>query len=199
MAKPDIHRLFDFQDLLLKFQAVERITHVPPTFRPENDTEHSYNLAMMAWFLAGHFPELDRDRLIRMALIHDLVEAHAGDTYIYADQATLDTKAGREAEALRQLEKDWPDFPELTGLIHEYENRGSPEAKFIYALDKIMPIMLIYAGKGHTWQREGITRERLHAAKKDKVAQSPAIENYYNQLHGLLIQNEHYFTGKPTK
>src|SRR5487761_1693983 len=112
MKKPDIHRLIEFQSLLHQFQAIERVTHVPGKFEPENDTEHSYNLALSAWFLAQYFPHLDRDKIIRYALVHDLVEIHAGDTYIYADQATIDTKKEREHAALLQLEKDWPDFPE---------------------------------------------------------------------------------------
>jgi len=198
MAKrPDIHRLLEFQQLLVQFQGIARITHVPGAFEQENDTEHSYNLALTAWFLASYFPKLDRDKLIRFALIHDLVEIHAGDTYIYADQATLDTKVEREAAALKKLEHDWPDFPDLTAQIHDYEQRQSDEAKFIYALDKIMPIMLIFLGQGHTWQKEGITPEQLHNAKRHKVALSKEINPYYEQLYELLLQHPHFFTGKP--
>lgn len=189
-AKPDIHRLIAFHALLLQFQAIERVTQVPPHFRQENDTEHSYNLALAAWFLAGVFPELNRDQLIRFALVHDLVEVHAGDTYIYADAATLSTKQAREAAALEQLAGDWPDFPDLIATIREYERQDSQEAKFVYALDKIMPIILLYLGKGHTWRQEHITRAQLHETKRHKVAVSPAINDYYEQLHELLIADE---------
>jgi hypothetical protein len=111
----------------------------------------------------------------------------------------LDSKPEREAAALKQLEQDWPDFPALTELIHEYETKDSEEAKFIYALDKIMPIMLIYLGKGYTWQKEKITLEQLDAVKRDKVALSPGIKVYYDQLFGLLTQHSHYFTGQKAK
>ncbi len=195
--KPDILRLLEFQKLLLQFQAVERVTHVPKTedktHRWENDTEHSYNLAMTAWYLAYYFPDLDRDVVIRYALVHDLVEVHAGDTYIYADQATIDTKKDREAAALAQLEKDWHDFPDMLATIHEYESKTSEEAKFVYALDKIMPIMLIYLGDGHTWHTEGIHHSRLHDAKREKVAVSKDINKYYEQLHHLLLENPQLF------
>lgn len=90
--KPDIRRLLEFQKLLVQFQHISRVTHIPGSWEAENDTEHSYNLAMTAWFLAPHFPQLDCDKLIRYALVHDLVEVHAGDTYIYADEATLASK-----------------------------------------------------------------------------------------------------------
>jgi len=196
MKKPDIHRLIALQSLLHQFQAIERVTHVPGKFEPENDTEHSFNLALCAWFLVQHFPNLDRDRIIRYALVHDLVEIHAGDTYIYADQATLNSKKQREHEALLQLEKDWPDFPELIAEIKSYEAHDSEEAKFVYALDKIMPIMVIFLGEGHTWQQEGITPEQLHEAKHRKVAVSPEIKPYYDELYELLLQHRHYFTGE---
>lgn len=131
--QPDINRVIDFHRLLLQFQAIERVTHVPrgQDFRLENDTEHSYNLAMVGWFLSEYFPHLDRDTVIRYALVHDLVEIHAGDTYVYADQSALDSKAEREAAALEQLEKDWQDFGDLTKTIHAYESKSDDEARFV--------------------------------------------------------------------
>jgi 5'-deoxynucleotidase YfbR-like HD superfamily hydrolase len=198
--RPDIRRLISFQRLLLQFQAVERVTHVAKgeAFRAENDTEHSYNLAMAAWFLSAYFPHLDQDKLIRYALAHDLVEIHAGDTYIYADQAQLNTKADREAKALRQLEADWPDFRDMTATIHAYESKTDEESKFVYALDKIMPILVIFISEGYTWQKEGITPERLDSVKRHKVRLSPEIAPYYDELYELLQKHRHYFTDDPT-
>jgi putative hydrolases of HD superfamily len=199
MPKPDIHRLLAFQQLLLKFREVQRVTHVPDTHEAENDTEHSYNLALTAWFLAEYFPALDKDQLIRFALVHDLVEVYAGDTYIYADASIIATKKARETKALQQLEKEWPDFPDMLAAIHAYETRGSDEAKFIYALDKIMPIMVIFLSGGYTWKKEGITHDLLHEVKQHKVAVSPEIESYYNQLYQLLLDNTHLFGSKSAK
>lgn len=198
--KPDIHRVLEFHELLLQFQAIHRITHIPKTHDQENDTEHSYNLAMMAWFLAQYFPHLNRDKVIRFALVHDLVEIHAGDTYIYADAETLATKKDREHTALLKLEQDWPDFKDLIDNVKEYETHKSEEAKFVYALDKIMPIIVIYLGEGYTWQQEGITPERLNEVKRHKVAVSKEISPYYEELYSLLLQNRHYFSGeKPSR
>lgn len=194
MNRTDIVRLIEFQALLLQFSATERRLDVPPDFKKqENDTEHSYNLAMAAWFLSKYFPELNRDKLIRLALVHNLVEIYAGDTYFYAEETERLSKIEREAKALRRLEAEWPDFPDLTATIHTYEQKDSAEAKFIYALDKIMPIMVIYLGEGHTWRKEGITHNRLHSAKLPKVSVSPEITEYYEQLHRLLLEHPHYF------
>lgn len=196
--KPDINRLLEFHNLLFAFQTVHRITHIPKTFEQENDTEHSYNLAMMAWFLAQYFPHLDRDIIIRYALVHDLVEIHAGDTYVYADPAIIATKKKREKQALQRLQQDWPDFPELLSTIKEYETHASEEAKFVYALDKIMPIIVIFLSEGYTWQQEGTTLEQLHEIKKHKVTVSKEISPYYDALYELLQQHRHYFSsGQP--
>lgn len=194
--KPDIHRLIELHRFLLQFQQVERVVDVPhkETFRSENDVEHSYHLAMAAWFLCAYFPHLNRDTVIRYALAHDLVEVHAGDTYIYADQAALDSKQSREHAALKQIKQEWTDFPELVQTIETYEAKADAEALFVYALDKIMPIIVIFIGEGYTWQREGITTEQLDRAKRHKVRVSPEIEPYYEQLYDLLTRHGHYFS-----
>jgi putative hydrolase of HD superfamily len=191
--KPDIPRLFEFQQLLLEFSQIERVVHRKhrDSYIQESDTEHSYNLAMTAWFLAPYFSHLDKDELIRFALAHDIVEVHAGDTYVFADQELIDSKPVREAAALKQLQDEWPDFPELIGTIHAYEQKSTEEAKFVYALDKIMPVFVIYMNEGHTWKLEGLTVERLHAAKKDKVKLSKDIQAYYDKLYQLLLNSPH--------
>lgn len=72
---PALARLLEFQHMLLAFRAIERRLHIPPGLDVfENDAEHSYALAMNAWFLAPHFPHLDRDKLIRLSLAHDINE-----------------------------------------------------------------------------------------------------------------------------
>lgn len=191
MKKPDLHRLIELQKLLLAFSQIDRQSHRKHNkgYINETDTEHSYNLAMTAWFLAPHFPELDRDLLIRYALAHDLVEIHAGDTNIFAPDDVIATKRAREMAAAKKLGQDWSDFPDIHGLIERYENRADNEARFIYALDKIMPIMLIYINDGHSWVINSITLEKLHAAKADKVALSPEIKPYYDELYTLLVQS----------
>jgi len=195
MAKepPNLQRLFDLYSLLLQLQQVKRIVHLPVSHERENDIEHSYSLAMAAWFLVQYFPKLNKDRVIRFALVHDLVEVYAGDTYIYAEQHIVEGKKDREKKALKRLEKEWPDFPEMIELIKDYEARTSEEARFVYALDKIMPIILIFLANGYTWQKEGIALKRLHSVKKNKVALSPEIDKYYQDLYRLLQKNIHLF------
>lgn len=155
----------------------------------ENDTEHSYNLAMTAWFLAQWFPELDKNKVIQYALAHDLVEIHAGDTFIYGSPEELASKTKREAKAFKKLSKEWADFEDIIQCIKSYETRTDDEAKFVYALDKIMPIMLVYLHDGHSWEIDNITAKMLYEAKIEKVALSPEITPYFEELNDLLLEH----------
>lgn len=187
--KADVFRLIELQKLLAAFNRVDRRAHRRhgDAFVPENDTEHSYNPAMTAWFLAQQFPELDKAKILEYALVHDLVEVHAGDTYIYGSEEELASKQQREAEALEKLEADWVDFKDMNKRIHAYEQRIDAESKFVYALDKIMPIMLIYIHDGYTWKKEGVTVDMLYKAKIEKIGLSPEILPYFEELHALLL------------
>ena len=193
--KPDIHRLLELQRLLAEFSQVERVTHRKHLgeFVAENDTEHSYNLAMTGWYLANWFPELDKNLIIKYGLVHDMVEVHAGDTFLFGSAEELDSKQEREEKALKQLKKDWADFKDMTDAIDDYEARSNPEARFIYALDKIMSPMLIYLHEGYSWKKESVTADMIHAAKVEKVKLSPEIEPYFEQLHALLLQHPELF------
>ncbi len=186
--RPDIARLVEFQKLLAQFSQIDRRLHRRhgKAMRQENDSEHSYNLAMTAFLLSEHFPNLNQAMLLKYALVHDLVELHAGDTYAYAPEAVIATKLEREANAAQQLKREWPDFPELHKLIHDYEVHADPEAKFIYALDKIMPVMQIFIHEGYTWKKQDINLKMLQDKKDSQIALSPEIQSYWRQLVDVL-------------
>ncbi|HSW99927.1 MAG TPA: HD domain-containing protein [Patescibacteria group bacterium] len=195
MAQPDITRLIAMQKMLLQFQAIDRALYIPDRGeRHENDVEHSYNLAMAAWFLATYFAELDRDLVIRMALVHDLVELHAGDTFPFHNESEVATKQQREEAALEKIREDWSDFAEMTECMQLYEERSTPEAKFVYALDKVMPAIMNLLQGGAVWRERNITLQDIRALKDDKVALSPEIIPYYHQLLELLQKNPQLFS-----
>lgn len=184
---------------MLEFRKIERIIHVQrgKGYIKENDAEHSYDLTMCAWFLAQYFPELDRDLVIRLSLVHDLVELHAGDTFAFADKALLDSKQQREWAAYEQLAKDWADFPELADMIAHYETSASNEAKFVYALDKLMPNIVVYLNQGHTWKTENVSLQTLHENKRQKTAAHAGVARYYEALYQMLLNDhDHLFPAK---
>lgn len=196
--KPDIHRLIELQKLLLAFGQVTRFTYLPGRDKKrENDAEHSYSLAMTAWFLAPHFPALDSGRLLKLALAHDLVEVHAGDTFVYGKQEHIQTKIEREQAALQQLQKDWPDFSEMTEALKEYEEKSSEEAKFVYALDKLMPPMINYLADGTVWREHSVTLDMFIAEKEKKIPTDSPIYPYYQEILAFFKTKPELFAKQP--
>lgn len=187
-----LEKLIKFTKLLNEFRAVERVLRVPGQDRYENDTEHSYNLAMMAWYIVSSTKNnLDQDKVIRYALVHDFLEVYAGDTYIYSeDAAHLASKHEREAAAIAKLRETLTEFPDLHATIDAYEARSDAESRFVYALDKIEPVLHMYLDGGRTWKEAKIGLERVYESKKDKVSLSPEIKPYFDELMELLKSKE---------
>lgn len=187
--------VFRYLDLLDAFQKVDRRVTRRGEDRFENDAEHSYQLAMTAWYLnEADSLGMDTGLILRFALAHDLVEAHAGDTPAFTtDQAERDTKDAREAAAAARLREEFPEFPVLHGTIATYEHRDSREARFVYALDKLLPIINSYLDEGRTWHRERVTFAMMRAYKADKIAESPEANAYFQELLALLEEQPGLF------
>ncbi|MDB5190388.1 MAG: metal dependent phosphohydrolase, putative hydrolase of superfamily [Parcubacteria group bacterium] len=188
----NLDRLFKFSNLVGAFQKIERTLYIPGTDRHENDVEHSYHLAMTAWYLIrSEKLTLDLDVVLKYALIHDLVEVYAGDTFVFSNDAGhVESKHERELAAAKRLEEEFPEFPDMHSTIQEYEKRESREAKFVYALDKVLPILINYEGKGRAWKEHGVTLERLKGEKENKISLSPEIVPYFDALIELLTKEE---------
>src|SRR6185369_10253674 len=130
--------LEQFVRLLHEVERVRRVARRPDEKQMTSTADHSFELAMVCWYIAStHKLDVEYAKVLKYALAHDLVEAYAGDTPNH-DQEARKTKAGREAEALRRLEEEFGEFPDLLETIHEYELRETPEAKLVYAADKLI-------------------------------------------------------------
>jgi 5'-deoxynucleotidase YfbR-like HD superfamily hydrolase len=192
--KPDIQRILDLQKLLVTFAGVDRKVYTPPEAQvPESDVEHTFSLAMLCWFLAPQFPQLDLSKLLRLCLAHDLVEAYCGDTFSFDSQAVA-SQQKLENDAFVALKQDWHDFPMLIESITEYEARETAEAKFVVALDRLHPILMDYLTEGRSWHKLGITFEKLMAIK-DKDLVTSEVGEYYGQLKEILLKNPQLFPG----
>jgi putative hydrolases of HD superfamily len=189
---PQIDTLLQFVDLLHQFQKIERSIWVKNSERKENDSEHSFSLAMLAWYInSTHELGMDTEKLLKYSLAHDLVEVYAGDTFFYhKDQSVIANKHHKEQEALKVLRDTYPEFPELHSIIEQYEMREDAESKFVYALDKIEPVLNIYQDGGRTWKRNNITLEMLREMKSPKVAVDKNVEKIFNQLLDKLKAEE---------
>jgi putative hydrolase of HD superfamily len=149
-----------------KLKAIARQTRV--TFDParrENDAEHSWHLAIMAVVLADYGPrELDLLHVLRMVLVHDLVEIDAGDTFIY-DDAHAASQADREQRAADRIfgMLDVPMRDELRAAWDEFEANRTPSAQFARAIDRVQPILQNYYTDGASWRAHGIAAPQVRA------------------------------------
>lgn len=153
MNLDNIQKLLGLVD---QFKIVKRNIYNAGTTEKENDAEHSYELAILSWFLALEARKndihLDFEKVIKYALAHDLVEAYAGDTDAF-DQNSIATKNDREHKALERIKDEFHFFPELSDSIIAYENQSDPESIFVKSLDKIQPVLSNIRGKGLSWKQ----------------------------------------------
>ena len=192
MLKMELVDILQFSKLLNTFGCVERVCYKPDTEVRENDVEHSYQLAMLAWYIAGNSSlALNKDLVLRYALVHDLVEVYAGDTYLYSkNQDDHDSKQEREESARLRIVDEFPLFADLHTTILQYEKREDDESRFVYVLDKIHPVIQIYLDKGRMWKEQKVTLSMLLEKKKDKIDISPELIPIWNELEKILIENE---------
>jgi len=146
-----------------KLKTVLRRTYILHADRSENTAEHSWHLAITAMLLAEHANEqIDIPRVIKILLIHDIVEIDAGDTYLYDAAGALD-KTERERAAADRLFGILPadQGQEFRELWDEFESRLTIESRFAAALDRFVPQLHNYHTQGRTWKEHGITSDRV--------------------------------------
>jgi putative hydrolase of HD superfamily len=167
-----------------RLKQVVRQTRIMGGSRPENSAEHSWQLAIMAMVLAEHANEpVDAAHVVKMLLIHDLIEIDAGDTWSFDDKGYLD-KDERERLAADRIFALLPaDQAEpLRALWDEFEAMATPESRFANALDRLMPILHNFHNGGGTWRREGVTMEKVLARQSAISKGAKALGDYSLEL-----------------
>jgi putative hydrolase of HD superfamily len=173
-------RLADQLSFLLevdRLKGVERRGYLADGSRRENTAEHSWTLALMAMLLAEHAAEpVDVPTVVRMVVIHDIVEVDAGDTYVY-DTAGRADKDAREQAAADRLYALLPpgQGADLRALWDEFEHGASAEARFARSVDRFAGFLLNHASRGLSWREHGITADRVRAVNRSIDAGAPAL------------------------
>ncbi|MBR2614370.1 MAG: HD domain-containing protein [Clostridia bacterium] len=147
-----------------KIKNVYRQTHLSNNGRNENDAEHSWHMALMAYLLKEYSNEkVDISRVIMMCLVHDIVEIDAGDTYVY-DTENLKTQKEREEKAKERIFSILPEDQkeEFISLFDEFEAYETPESKFAHAMDNLQPLMLNDSNNGLDWKLHDIKAEQVY-------------------------------------
>jgi putative hydrolase of HD superfamily len=164
-----------------KLKQIFRQNVVIGTSRNENDAEHSWHLAIMAILLSEYSEEKNIDvlKVIKMVIIHDLVEIDAGDTFCY-DEKGYEDKEEREQLAANRLFNVLPpdQAKEIFALWSEFEALSTSEARFAACLDRLQPLILNYNTNGHTWKKPGVTSEKVLKRNKLLEENAPELWNY---------------------
>ena len=165
-----------------KMKSVSRRTMLTDLSRRETDAEHSWHIALMALLLAEYAgPRVDVNRVIRMALVHDLVEIYAGDTFAYDSQGK-ETQRSREEAAAGRLFALLPggQGEELRALWEEFDARETADAQFAAAVDRLQPFLNNCVTGGFTWKEGGVRSpqvyERLQLVRQAMPRVWPAVE-----------------------
>ena len=171
-----------------KEKEIFRQTHLTGYTRRENDAEHAWHMAMMAYLLKEYANEpFDLAKTMMMILIHDIVEIDAGDTYAYDEEAKA-TQEAREQAAADRLFGLLPEDQEkeLRGLFEEFEACETPEARFARVMDNFQPLLLNDYNSGKDWERNGICKAQiLKRNEKTKLGS----EEIYEKICRIIDKN----------
>lgn len=184
MEHQRLERQLQFALELDKEKNIFRQTHLSGHGRRENDAEHAWHMAVMIWLLREYAnDQIDLAKAMTMALIHDVVEIDAGDTYAY-DAAGLATQQEREAKAAERIFGLLPDDQrvQLQQLFEEFEAYESPEARFVHAIDNLQPLMLNHSNNGGDWREHGVTRSQVMGRQQQSAKGSAQLWEYIRHV-----------------
>jgi putative hydrolase of HD superfamily len=168
-----------------KLKNVLRKTILMDRSRRENSAEHSWHIALTVLILSEYTKDSDVDmfRVMKILLIHDLIEIDAGDTYCYDDQGRQD-QARREKKAADRIFNLLPadQATALRELWDEFEERKTSESRFANALDRLQPFLHNYFTEGQTWQENNIKSAQVKSRMRPVDDGAPVLWNYVSSL-----------------
>ena len=173
-----------------KEKEIYRQTHLKGYIRQENDAEHAWHMAIMIYLLKEYANEnFDIVKAMMMALIHDIVEIDAGDTYAY-DGDNLATQSEREEKAANRIFGILPDDQkqEMMALFDEFEAGKTPEAKFAKVMDNFQPLLLNDSNNGADWKTHKIKKSQVINRQKKSQPGSEDIWEYTKMLIDNNVQ-----------
>ncbi len=190
-AEVDTDAVLHLGALALKFGRVDRITRHDDGVTPESDTDHTVMLGLIACaFASRHLPGLSLGLVAQFALVHDVVEAYAGDTpTLRITTGGKAAKAEREAVALDRLHREFDTaYPWLTRWIELYESQSMPEARYVKALDKLVPKIVHLLNAGATMREQGLSVAEVDARYRQQLDELWAYAGDFAPLFELRAQ-----------
>ena len=167
-----------------KEKNIFRQTHLSGNGRNENDAEHAWHMAVMAYILREYAnEEVDIGKVMLMCLIHDIVEIDAGDTYAYDTEGLKTQKAREDAAKERIFSLLPPDQKkEMTALFDEFEAYETPEARFAHSMDNLQPLILNDSNDGGDWREHGVSADVVYGRQKQTRRGSETLYEVVDQI-----------------
>lgn len=199
MDRERLEQQFAFIEEIDKEKLIGRQNYITDGSRKENDAEHAWHMALMIILLQEYAnEEIDVLRTVTMALLHDVIEIDAGDTYAYDEQAKLDQQE-RELKAADRIFNLLPEDQALKmrEIWDEFEAQETKEAKFARTMDHIQPLILNAKSDGKSWKEHGVRASQIlkrnaRTADGSKVLWDYAREQYFepNVKNGNIIKED---------
>ncbi len=184
-----LKKQLDFALEIDKEKNIFRQTHLSGHGRNENDAEHAWHMALMAYLLKEYSNEpVDIAKVMLMCLIHDVVEIDAGDTYAY-DADGLKTQKEREDRAKERIFSLLPEDQkaDLIALFDEFEAYETPESKYAHAMDNLQPLILNNSNGGSDWKEHGVTSSQVYGRQSKTKLGS---EKLYQEVVDKIIKEQ---------
>jgi putative hydrolase of HD superfamily len=173
-----------------RLKTVLRRTLIADRSRRENTAEHSWHIAVSALLFAEHAGDgVDVSRVVRMLLVHDVVEIDAGDTFAY-DEAGYEDKAERELAAAERIFGLLPadQGGELRALWEEFETRETADARFANAVDRLQPMLHNFLTEGHAWRQHGVTAAQVRERNRTIGDGAPELWRFAERMIDQAVE-----------
>lgn len=179
-----IDKLLNFLREIEKLKIIERKIYTSKLERKESDAEHSWHLAMFLFIFKNDLPkELNFEKMLKLALMHDLVEIYSGDPFAF-DKNARKGKKQRELEAADKLFSKLPSDlkDEFLGLFHDYIDLKSRESIFVNSFDKLQPTLQNLCSDGKSWKEHKLNYKKVDEYKREHLVHSDFIMKLYNKI-----------------
>jgi hypothetical protein len=164
--------------------------------RHENVAEHSFGVSMLACALAEQIdPTLDTGKIAEYAIVQDVVEVYVGDVTVWESDEAMQKKIRDNSLASQQILKDYPLFPWISRKYQEFEKLDTPEKRFVYALDKLYPHIIILIGDYHPVHPSWEAYKRTEEVARSKIEVFPALLPLFDDLCTMFRQRPQFFDG----
>lgn len=193
-----LDKIISFLEKIEKVKLIEREICCSDLKRRESDAEHSWHLAMFLILFAKELPpDLNCNRMMKMALMHDLVEIYAGDTFAY-DKKNRMTQPNREAKAAKKLFSQLPSdlMNDFARLFKEFEDKKTPEAKIVNSFDKIQPIFQNLCSNGWSWKKHNITYSKIDEYKRKDMLHNNFVLKLYEKIINEAVKKKMVYSLK---